>query len=121
MKIGGGIVIGKDDAAGASAVRKPPEDRRSRSSNPNPRPRHMCSYMDILHTARISLLHMISISSAIEDGRLDNIASLHDRIMASKGCLAVIMLSVTKDHSAHSGEPRNSRTSIRSQCTWRSL
>jgi hypothetical protein len=29
MKIGSGIVIGKDDAAGASAVRKPPEDRRS--------------------------------------------------------------------------------------------
>jgi hypothetical protein len=28
MKIGSGIVIGKDDAAGASAVRKPPEDRR---------------------------------------------------------------------------------------------
>jgi hypothetical protein len=28
MKIGGEIVIGKDDAAGASAVRKPPEDRR---------------------------------------------------------------------------------------------
>jgi hypothetical protein len=28
MKIGSGIVIGKDDAAGASTVRKPPEDRR---------------------------------------------------------------------------------------------
>jgi hypothetical protein len=28
MKISSGIVIGKDDAAGASAVRKPPEDRR---------------------------------------------------------------------------------------------
>jgi hypothetical protein len=28
MKIGSGIVTGKDDAAGASAVRKPPEDRR---------------------------------------------------------------------------------------------
>jgi hypothetical protein len=28
MKIGSRIVIEKDDAAGASAVRKPPEDRR---------------------------------------------------------------------------------------------
>jgi hypothetical protein len=37
MKIGSGIVIGKDDAAGASAVRKPPEDRRRRPSNPNPK------------------------------------------------------------------------------------
>jgi hypothetical protein len=36
MKIGSGIVIGKDDAAGASAVRKPPEDRRRKSDNPNP-------------------------------------------------------------------------------------
>jgi hypothetical protein len=36
MKIGSGIVIGKDDAAGASAVRKPPEDRRPKFSNPNP-------------------------------------------------------------------------------------
>jgi hypothetical protein len=32
MKIGSGIVIGKDDAAGASAVRKPPEDRRTDQS-----------------------------------------------------------------------------------------
>jgi hypothetical protein len=36
MKIGSGIVIGKDDAAGASAVRKPPEDRRERDPNPDP-------------------------------------------------------------------------------------
>jgi hypothetical protein len=32
MKIGSGIVIGKDDAAGASAVRKAPEDRRERTT-----------------------------------------------------------------------------------------
>jgi hypothetical protein len=38
MKIGSGIVIGKDDAAGASAVRKPPEDRRLDHPNPNPKP-----------------------------------------------------------------------------------
>lgn len=36
MKIGGGIVIGKDDAAEASAVRKPPEDRRGEVQN------HVC-------------------------------------------------------------------------------
>jgi hypothetical protein len=37
MKIGSGIVIGKDDAAGASAVRKPPEDRRRYHPKPNPK------------------------------------------------------------------------------------
>jgi hypothetical protein len=36
MKIGGGMVIRDNDAAAASAVRKPPEDRRSKSVNPNP-------------------------------------------------------------------------------------
>jgi hypothetical protein len=34
--IGSRIVIGKDDAAGASAVRNPPEDRRNDQPNPNP-------------------------------------------------------------------------------------
>lgn len=28
MKVGGGMVIGKDDATGASVIRKPPKDRR---------------------------------------------------------------------------------------------
>jgi hypothetical protein len=37
MKIGSGIVIRKDDAAGASAVRKPPEDRRESEVNPDPK------------------------------------------------------------------------------------
>jgi hypothetical protein len=56
MKIGSRIVIGKDNAAGASAIRKPPEDRRPKCVDPNPilvfpeaAPKHSVNLSELCH------------------------------------------------------------------------